>query len=220
MLESPLLRSLDASERQRVLSKAQERRLQKGEVLFRQDEPAIALHVVALGRVKLTQLTPEGQEVIVRLCAPGEVFAGIAVLDGKAYPFTATAAESSQVLLWQRDALRALFEALPPLQANVLEIVGVHAREMLDRFRELATEAVPRRLARVLMRLAVPAAAGADEALIEGVTQQDLADMAGTTLYTVSRVLSEWEGTGAVRTGRGRVQVRSLARLREIAEPT
>jgi CRP/FNR family transcriptional regulator, nitrogen oxide reductase regulator len=215
MVESPLLDGLTDTERRRVLSEAMERRLEKGDILFRQDEPAQALHVMAEGRVKLTQLTPEGQEVAVRLCGPGEVFAGIAALDGKTYPFTATAVEASRVLLWRRAGLRDLFHAVPRLERNVLDVVGAHAREMLDRFRELATEPVPRRLARALIRL-VPG--DGPEAVVEGVTQQTLAEMAGTTLYTVSRVLSEWESGGAIRTGRGRIHVLSLDRLREIAE--
>ena len=218
MAQSPLLEGLPAAEARRVLSEARERQLDKGEILFHQDEAAEALHVVTEGRVRLTQLTAEGQEVVVRLCGPGEVFAGIAALDGKAYPFTAAAAEPSRVLLWRRAALQELFRAVPRLQANVLEIVGAHAREMLDRFREMATEPVPRRLARALLRLVPRERPGQDDALIVGVTQQDLAEMAGTTLYTVSRVLSEWEAIGAVTTGRGRVHVRSLGRLQEIAE--
>jgi CRP-like cAMP-binding protein len=213
-----LLDGLQDTERQRVLAEARERPLAKGETLFRQEDPAEALHMVAEGRVKLTQLTPEGQEVIVRLCAPGEVFGGIAVLDGKSYPFTALAVEPSRVLQWRRAALREMFQAVPRLEGNVLGIVGSHAREMLDRFRELATEPVPRRLARALLRLVPNGRQATDEVVIEGMTQQDLAETAGTTLYTVSRVLSEWEALQIVRTGRGRVHLLSLRRLRGIAE--
>jgi CRP/FNR family transcriptional regulator, nitrogen oxide reductase regulator len=156
--------------------------------------------------------------VIVRLCAAGEVFAGIAALDGKTYPFTASAAEVSRVLYWTRPTLRELFREVPRLERNVIEIVGIHARELLDRFREVVTEPVPQRLARVLVRLVPPGHPETDEAVIEGVTQQDLAEMAGTTLYTVSRVLSEWESLGTVRTGRGRLSILSLRRLRDLAE--
>jgi CRP/FNR family transcriptional regulator, nitrogen oxide reductase regulator len=218
MLQSPLLTGLSEPDVRDVLSRARVQSFSKGDVLFRQDAPAEALHVVAEGRVKLTQVTAEGQEIIVRLCGPGEVFAGIAVLDGKTYPFTAAAVESARVLRWTRPVLRALFEACPRLEANVLEIVGGHAREMLDRFRELATEPVPRRVARALLRQVPGERQHEDAFLIEGVTQQDLAEMAATTLYTVSRVLSEWEGAGVVETGRGRIHVLSRRRLQELAE--
>ena len=215
MLASPLLKELEPAARDRVLSAASERRVGRGDVLFHQDEPADALHMVAEGRIRLAQVTADGQEIVVRLCGPGEVFAGIAALDGKTYPFTAAAAEAGVVLVWRRDTLRELFRTTPRLEANVLEIVGGHAREMLDRFREMATESVPRRIARVLVRL-VPA--GTEAPAVLGVTQQDLAAMAGTTLYTVNRVLSEWEGTGIVRTGRGRVEVVSIDRVQALAE--
>ena len=172
------------------------------------------------GRLKLTQLTAEGRQVIVRIVGPGEVFAAMAVLDGKAYPFTAEAVEEGEVLAWPRSVLSELFRQHPELQAGVLAVVGAHARETLDRFRELATEPVPQRLARALLRL-VPLGdqCCADGIFLEGITQQQLADLAATTLYTVSRVLSQWESEGLVETGRGKIRIRSRQRLSELAEP-
>lgn len=89
-----------------------------------------------------------------------------------------------------------------------------------DRYRELATERVERRVARALLRLV--AQIGRPEE--DGVTvaaplaRQDLAEMTGTTLFTVSRILSAWEGQGIVSTGRERVTLRDSALLARIAE--
>lgn len=214
------LDGLPGPSRRAILDQARRRSLALGEILFRQDEPAEALFLVETGRLKLTQLTAEGREVIVRIVGPGEVFAAMAVLDGKAYPFTAEAVEEGEVLAWPRSLLSELFRLHPELQAGVLAVVGAHARETLDRFRELATESVPQRLARALLRL-VPLGdqCCADGIFLEGITQQQLADLAATTLYTVSRVLSHWESEGLVETGRGKIRIRSRQRLSELAEP-
>jgi CRP-like cAMP-binding protein len=211
-----LLAGLSADERRHVLAAGIAKALAKGEVLFRQGEPAESLFVVEDGRVKMTQLGAEGQEVILRLAGPGEMFAAIAVLDGKTYPFGASAVAETRVRHWPRKVLHALFRSLPTLQSNVLGVVGSHSREMLDRFRELATEPAPRRLARALLRL-LPDDPAPQK--VEGLTRQDLADMTGTTLYTVSRILSEWQSDGIVETGRGRVAVRARARLEALADP-
>ena len=214
------LDGLPGPSRRATLAQARRRSLALGEILFRQDEPAEALFLVETGRLKLTQLTAEGRQVIVRIVGPGEVFAAMAVLDGKAYPFTAEAVEEGEVLAWPRSVLSELFRQHPEFQAGVLAVVGAHARETLDRFRELATEPVPQRLARALLRL-VPLGdqCCADGIFLEGITQQQLADLAATTLYTVSRVLSQWESEGLVETGRGKIRIRSRQRLSELAEP-
>ena len=218
----PLLRGLSPAEQREALSRAVARRLVKDQVLFRQDETAEALCLVESGRLKLTQVTADGQTVTVRFTGPGELCAAIAVLDGKTYPFSAAAVEASLVRLWTRPVLRELFRKWRVFESNLLEVVGTHSREMLDRFRELATEAVPQRIARSLLRLArLGGRPGTDGGiLIERVTQQDLAELAATTIYTVNRVLSEWETEGLVRKGRGRLVIRSEKRLVEIAEST
>ena len=127
--------------------------------------------------------------------------------------------EQGQVLAWPRNLLPGLFQQHPQLQANVLEVVGAHARETLDRFRELASEPVPQRLARALLRL-LPLGdeCCADGIFLAGITQQQLADIAATTLYTVSRVLSQWQNEGLLTTGRGKIRIRSRSRLSELAE--
>jgi CRP-like cAMP-binding protein len=215
---SPLLRGLSPDEKRAVASKAASRRLLKGQVLFLQDEPAEALYQVQTGRLRLSQVTPGGQAVTVRFTGPGELCAALAVLDGKSYPFTATAVAPTLVLLWNRGILRDIFRAHPGVERNVLDIVGAHAREMLDKFRELATEPVPRRLARALLRL-VRLGGHRHEGgiLIERVRQRDLAELTATSPYTVNRVLSEWEARGILERQRAAIIINSEAQLRRIA---
>jgi CRP-like cAMP-binding protein len=176
---------------------------------------------VETGRLKLTQVTADGQTVTVRITGPGELCAAIAVLDGKTYPFSAAALEAGVVRLWTRPVLRELLRKWRVFETNLLEVVGAHSREMLDRVRELSTEAVPRRVARALLRLARGGGRPTPEGiLIERLTQQDLAELTATTIYTVNRILAGWEADGLLRKGRGKLLVRSEKRLAEIAEST
>jgi CRP-like cAMP-binding protein len=212
------MKGLTAREQAEVLDASAVKDLPAQQVLFGQDEPAEALYLVESGRLKLTQLTASGQAVTVRLVAPGELCAAVAVLDGKTYPFTACAAEETRVRLWPRARLRELFRRLSRLEGNVLEIVGAHAREMMDKFRELATEPVPQRVARALLRLAESGVRGVDGIRIERVTQQDLAELTATTLYSVNRVLSDWQAEGLLKRSRARILILDEAQLRSLAE--
>lgn len=218
--ETSLLRGLTAQQQRDVLGSGATRRLTRGQTLFHQDDPAEVLCLVEDGRLKLAQTTAAGALVTVRVTGPGELCAAIAVLDGKTYPFTATALEPTRVRLWSRRVLQGHFSRMPRLQSNLLEIVGAHARESLDRFRELATEPVSQRLARALLRLVRQASRPQSGGrLIEGVTLQDRAEVASTTLYTVSRVLADWQAAGLLTKTRGRILVRSEEGLRASAEP-
>jgi CRP/FNR family transcriptional regulator, nitrogen oxide reductase regulator len=215
---SPLLQGgLTPDEERSVASRAVSRRLRKGQILFREGEPAEALYQVQTGRLHLSQVTPAGQAVTVRFTGPGEVCAALAVLDGKAYPFTATAVLPTLVILWNRSSLRELLQLHPRFERNVLDVVGVHAREVLDKFRELATEPVPRRLARALLRLLRLGRSCRDGGvLIEHVRQRDLAELASTSPYTVNRILSEWASQGILQRRRAGIVIRTLAPLRNI----
>lgn len=215
---SPLLNGLSPDEERDLISRASSRRLRKGQVLFLQDETAQALYQVETGRLRLSQATPTGQIVTVRFTGPGELCAALAVLDGKSYPFTATAVVPTVVLSWNRSVLGEAFRAHPRVERNVLDIVGAHGREMLDKFRELATEPVPRRLARALLRLVRLGRPHPEGGVsIERVRQRDLAELAATSPYTVNRVLSEWEARGILERRRARVIINSQSQLRKIA---
>jgi CRP/FNR family transcriptional regulator, nitrogen oxide reductase regulator len=208
------------AERARVLAAGQMRVLRRGEVLFREGEPAAALYVVESGRVKLTQVTAGGQEVILRYLAPGDAFAAVALFDRSTYPVTARATERTRLRAWPREVLREVVREHPRFEGNLLRVVSSHTRDALARMRELATEPVPQRLARTLLRLA--GQVGRREAdgsiVVERITQQELAEIAGTSLYTVSRTLAGWQEKGIAEAARQRFRIRDAQRLGRVAE--
>ena len=215
-----LFEGFSAEERDRILVLGTPRVFGRGEVLFREGEPATTLFLPETGRVKLTQLSAEGGEVIMRYMAPGEVFAAVALFPGGLYPVTATATERTRLRTWAGEPLRTLVRDHPRFEANLLRIVSSHTQEALGRVRELATENVPRRLARTLLRLGAQIGQpGADGGvLVDRITQQELAQISGTTLYTVSRTLTEWQELRLVDIGRQRYRIVDPERLRGVAE--
>jgi len=217
----PLFRGLD---REALAAAAVDARLVRaaaGRTFFREGEPARLFFVLRRGRVKFTQISAEGHEVILRVVGPGEPFGGVAAIaDNATYPVTARALEASEAHAWDGPRIAALMHRFPPIAINAARMIADRLHELRGPHRELMTERVERRIARALLRLAQHAgrrvAAGVE--IDFPLSRQDLAQMTGTTLFTVSRTLSGWEDDGLIATGRRRVVVRQPHRLVRIAE--
>lgn len=216
----PLFEDLPPEPLEEVLAAARQHTFPPETHLFRQGDPADRFYVLLEGQVKLTQVTPEGQQVLLRYVSAGEAFAIVAVLSKVPFPVTAQAVESCTCLVWEDTAMKALMLRHPALTLNALGVLARHIQEFQDRFREMSTERVERRVARALLRLARQTGRRTEEGVLLDIplTRQDLAEMTGTTLYTVSRILSQWEKNGLVRSKREQVVILTPHSLVTIAD--
>jgi CRP/FNR family transcriptional regulator, nitrogen oxide reductase regulator len=218
----PFFQDLGEGELARMAGAARYRTLERGAFFFHEGDPADRLYVLAEGRVRLNQLSAEGQQVLLRFVCAGEPFGWIGCLVGTAYPASAEAADDCAAIYWDNETITAIMEDHPRLAMAALRMLARQVQEMQERYRELATERVERRLARALLRLSsqtgnrVPGGILLDIRL----SRQDLAEMTGTTLYTVSRILSRWEQAGLVKSRRERVLIRQPEGLVDVAEDT
>jgi len=189
-------------------------------LLFRQGEPAHLFGYLYSGRFKLLQTGTAGPEAIVRLAVSGQVLGGLGLSPGEAHGATAVALETSHVLTWERRDLEKLFSRYPVLPINALRIQARRLAEREERYRELATERVPQRLARTLLRLVRPTGRRFEDGVSADVplSRAELAELTGTTLFTVSRVLSEWAEQGILKSRRERVVVEDARLLAAIAQ--
>jgi CRP-like cAMP-binding protein len=216
----PLFEGFDPSALEDILARAHAAHYPKGKVVFSQNETAQWFFLLLHGRLRVTQVTPHGEQIVVRFVNPGDLF-GIALAIGRTtYPGTATAAADSLALLWPSAAWPEIMAAHPSLAANAMRMVGARLQEAHQRVRELSTEDVERRLAHALLKLAHDAGVEKKSGVEIDfpVSRQDLAEMTAATLHTVSRIMSSWEAAGILDGGRQRVAIRDEGRLRIIAE--
>lgn len=216
----PLFETLPEAALEEVLNRGRRERCAAERVLFHQGDPAEAIFLLLAGRLKVTQTSTEGQQVIVRYLGAREVAGCVAVCGGIPYPATATAVEDTWLLLWPREVLADLSGRWPAIALNAMRIMGGRTKELQDRLRELHSERAERRIARTLARLVVQAGRRTSQGIEIDfpLSRQDLAEMVGTTLHTVSRTLAAWEGAGLVRGGRRRVTILAPLALAAIAE--
>lgn len=208
-------------ELQLILKNSIVRTMEENGFFFFQGDSANYLYVLVSGRAKLLQASPQGQQVSLRIIQPWQMFGALgAVRQGASYPATAQALEDSSALAIESGFLRALVEKNPRISFDLMTLMTTYIQEMQARYRELATERVEQRVANALIRLAGQSGLkSSKEAGIElSFSRQDVAEMTGTTLYTISRLLSEWERQGYIKTGRERITILKPHDLVRIAE--
>jgi CRP-like cAMP-binding protein len=216
----PLFGGHSAAELDAVVSAAHHVTRDHGGHFFEQGGDADAFYVLTEGRLKITQITPEGHQVVLRLIGPGSPFGGVAAFARMPYPVGAEAIEPSAALAWDGRTMARLLETHARLAVNALQFVASQLREVQDRYRELVTEKVERRVARTLIRLAHDTGKKVEAGVLidTPLSREDLAEMTGTTIYTVSRLIAAWEEKGLVEGGRQRVLIRRLPGLARIAD--
>jgi len=198
------------------------RSVEEGEFFFFQGDPATHFYVLVAGRAKLLQTSHSGQQVNLRTINEWQMFGALgAVRENALYPATAQALEPSTALAIESELLKEMIETRPYLSVNLMQLMTGYIMEMQERYRELATERVERRIALTVLRLAGQVGRRLDD---QGMTvelplsRQDVAEASGTTIFTVSRVLADWERRGLVEAGRERVVIRNPHGLVQISE--
>ena len=217
--ETPLFCRLSKQECRSTLSEAQERRFQSHEKIFREGDPASRIFFLASGRVKLTRLGRSGDQVLLRVIDKDEVVGQLGLSAGSAHTLTAATMEKSRVLTWDIQVFERLCTHIPALASNSLHIVASSHRLLEERFLEQITAPAPARLARLLVRLLEKSGGSIHKpARIEGLLRKELAQMIGTTIFTVSRLLCDWERLGILEPQRESVLIKNPRRLIGFAE--
>ena len=216
----PLFANMSDADIDRLLARASLRRLLIGEAVFEQGQKATQFFLLLHGRLKVMQVTSEGQQIIVRVVHPGDLFGFAQALQRDDYPGTPLAAAESLVRCWPNEVWGHFVEQNPLMAVNAMRTLGQRLQEAHTRIREMATEQVERPVAHAVLRLMDQAGKREEDGVRIDfpLTRQDVAEMTGTTLHTVSRIFSAWEGQGIVRGGRQKLLVRDRARLAALAE--
>jgi CRP-like cAMP-binding protein len=216
----PVFGAMDHAELDDVISSATALRIPRGSAVFKQGATAKAFYVLLNGRLKVVKVTPDGQQVVMRFVVPGDIYGIAKALNRQDYPATATALVDSVTLAWDMAIWDDFMQRHPTFARNVMQMMGQRIQEAHTRLKEMATEDVEHRVAHAVLRLVSQSGRKVEEGVLVDfpVTRQEIAEVSGTTLHSVSRVLSAWENAGLVVLGRRKVIVCDLERLSRIAE--
>lgn len=224
LLKTDIFADLPTPALDQLTSTAHTRPARQSQIIFHQGDEAHLFFLVLSGRFRLVQHTADGKDVTMATFAPGDVIGLVVALTGEPYPGSGQALEDSEVLVLPGDTMWQLMNENAALAVKVLRLVAGHLHEAHDRIRELSAERVQQRIARCLLRLAQKVgvkeggANGDSLRLDMRLSRQDVAQMNGTTLETVSRTLTAWERDGIVQAGREQITILKPHALVVIAE--
>jgi len=212
---APLFRGLSQSEFYLIADAMRELRFSHRQTIFRQDDPVRFVYVLATGMVKVTQLSECGKEVILRVERRGSLINDWTDA-AQVHASSAHAIQSCGVLAWDASTFEGFTRRISLLHRNAASIMLGRLRILEERFCDVTTQQVPQRLARLLIRLAGQPTSGALDPI--SLSREELSQMTGTSLFTVSRLLSLWGELDILTVDRKTVVIEDLERLLWIAE--
>lgn len=187
--------------------------IKRGQTLYAAGEAATQLFVLRSGRARVFLVTEDGKKVVIET-VPAPSLLGEAVLSlTRTHETYAEAAEDGEMLAVERSSVEALLRSQPELAVSLLEAVAGRLLTVAQRLEDRVVKAVPARLARALLQL-VPAPTYE----VYPLKQSEIAEVAGTSRETATRVLNQFEADGIIALGRTRVRLLRPEALAQIAE--
>jgi CRP-like cAMP-binding protein len=193
----------------------------RGELLVQQGDKATHVYVIRSGYAKMVSMSPDGHEVMVGIVGPRDVLGQGAVMpEERDYVVTATALTGMETVIWSRAKAMELSKRFPEIHARLDAQLAQNVQILLGRVHSVSEGRVAQRMARVLLELAERhgEARPPGVAILPPLTRQDLAALTGTTLYSASRLLADWEHKGLLTTSRGNVRIRDVAGLTAVCD--
>ena len=217
---SPLFANIPPADCREIVSAAHESEFSRRVTMFLEGDPIRQVILLTSGNAKVMRLGENGTEVILRLAGPGELVEMTGFPDQCRHCSMAQTLSASTALVWEASAFQALAERFAALGRNIVEVAAQRLQELEERYREISTEKVATRVSHQLLRLfkQLGRRVNGNGTLEINLSREELAQMTGTSLFTVSRLLSEWSDRGVLTAGRECVSVQHIQALREFAE--
>jgi len=196
----PIFADLSNEDLTKVAGLVSIRNYKKNMIIFMEGEPGEGLYFVKTGRVKIAKSTPDGREQILHFLQDGDIFAEVVLFDGGAYPATAEVLEDARVGIIRNRDLDGLIKENPDIALSLLKVMARKLRLAQATIKELALKDTFGRVVGILLKLAREYGAKTPEGTMIHLplSRQELANYAGTTRETVTRILGDLKKSKAI----------------------
>ena len=209
LTQLPPFSKLGTEQIREILDQATSRRYDAGVAIFEEGHDAERFYMLLDGYIRVVRISEQGERVIALHIPCGELFGIAAALGRTTYPATAITAVESIALSWPMHFWSDFTANYEGFATETYKAVGHRLEEMSTRILELATQQVEQRIASAILRMINQSGRKVDKGIEIDfpITRQNLSEMTGSTLHTVSRTLSGWEREGIIESQRKHITV-------------
>lgn len=208
---SNFLAQLDAEDYSALTSLAKLQSYARGDFVFRAGAPGNSVYFLQSGKIKISQPSPLGREVILWFCFPGEIFGLAEMARGGFRVVNAVASTPSEVLAVSHEQFRNFLARHPNTSLLSMQVLSSRLRILGEMLVNLVADDVNTRIAKLILRLSARYGTRVEKEIFLNIplTHQEIADMIGTTRQTVTSALSELKRRGILSIDNHRIHIES-----------
>ena len=203
----PLFGELSPEDLKEIGNLLYSRKLKKGQILFTEGDPGAAVYFLKSGRIKLYKEDREGREHILHYVEPGDIFAEVVLFSRRPYPATAEVIEPGEVLVIPNEEMENLLKQRGEIAVNLIKVI-LHRLDLANqKIKELALKDSLARVCSVLLRYGP----------VINLSQQEIANLAGVSRETASRIINEFKRLGVLRAQGRSIEIINYDKLKDFS---
>lgn len=192
--------------------------IKKGEPIFEEGETINGVYCIKDGVCKLSKLSSNGKDQIVKLVKPGELLGQRSMISEEATNLSAVALEDMDVCFVPREEIIGFFNQNNKFSMNMMQSICSDLKEADDHMVAMAQKTVKERLAHTLLYLEETFGTNNDSTLKIQLSREELAGMIGTATESCIRLLSEFNKNGWIELIGKKIAIKDKTKLKRLAE--
>lgn len=190
----PIFSSLSHEEMLEIAYITNNKTFQKGEMIYLAGEKGEKLYVLHKGRVKISRISSNGKEQVIRIIGPGEFMGELSLFSSLPMTDNAEVLEASTACIIEGNKLKQLMKKYPTIAFKVMEELSKRLERAESLIEDINLHSVEHRLAEALLKMSEDR----DEVILK-MTKGDLASQIGMSGETLSRRLSSFQEQGLIK---------------------
>ena len=192
--------------------------IKKGDVIFEEGENVNGIYCIKDGICKLTKLSANGKDHIVKLVSKGELLGQRSMISDEPVNLSAVALEDMEVCFIPKTEVMGFFDKNNQFSMNVMRSICGDLKDADDHMVNLAQKTVKERLAETLLYLSDTFGKNEDNSLKVQLSRDELASMIGTATESCIRLLSDFKKLDLIELNGKKIILKEINKLKKMAE--
>ena len=212
------LRAMNKEELKKVSDSKTTKTIKKGEPLFEEGEKLNGVYCVRDGVSKLSKLSPNGKDQIVKLATKGEVMGQRSIIAEETSNLSAVAVSDMEVCFIPKDSITNTLHKNPNFTIEVLRHMAHDLKEADDVIVNMSQKTVKQRVAEAFLYLKNNFGEDDEGFLKLTLSREDIANVVGTATESAIRIISEFKKKELIHTSGKKIGIKDQRKLQDLAE--